>query len=87
MAAINNAVSADGAFIRSARLTLADLCFCCEYALFMRERKRKASLSALQLSPIVNADIESEFPFAIRHFRRLCEHEAFSPDLGPFLQE
>jgi elongation factor 1-gamma len=87
LAAINNAVSADGAFITSARLTLADICFCCEYALFMRERKRKKSLSGLQLSPIVNSDIESDFPFAIGHFRKLCEHEAFSPDLGPFLRE
>ena len=87
LAAINNAVSVDGVFITSGRLTLADICFCCEYALFMRERKRKASLSTLQLPPIVNPDIESEFPLAIGHFRRLCEHAAFSPDLGPFLHE
>ena len=87
LAAVNNAVSVDGAFITNGRLTLADICFCCEYALFMRERKRKKSLSALQLSPIVSLDIETEFPSAITHFRRLCEHEAFSPDLGPFLRE
>ena len=87
LAAINNAVSVDGDFITNGRLTLADICFCCEYALFMRERKRKKSLSALQLSPIVSLDIEAEFPLAVAHFRRLSEHEAFSPDLGSFLQE
>ena len=84
---INRALSGGNTFILGEKLTLADICFCCEYALFMREGKRTKTLSDLGLSPIVNSKIKSTFPFAIEHFTKLSEHEAFAPDLERFLEE
>ena len=85
MSGINSALATEKEFITNSRLTLVDICFCCEYALFKREGRRKGSLSTLGLSCIASAEGETEFPLAAAHFRKLCEHEAFAPDLGPFL--
>jgi glutathione S-transferase len=84
---INRTLSGENAFIMGDRLTLADICFCCEYALFLREGKRTKALSALGLQPMVGPKIQSIFPFAVEHFSKLCVHEAFAPDLGPFLAQ
>ena len=84
---INRALSEGNTFILGEKLTLADICFCCEYALFMREGKRTKALADLGLSPIVDPKIRSTFPFAIEHFTKLSEHEAFAPDLERFLED
>jgi elongation factor 1-gamma len=69
---------------RGAHLTLADICFATEIALFSGERGSADLLHRLGL-PLLLDDVSEAFPRALSHFERLCAHEAFAPDLGRYL--
>lgn len=84
MSGIDKGLAPDRAFLVGDRVTLADICFVCEYALFLREAQHRSALAPLGLEPIMADSPASRFPRAIAHFHRLCRHEAFAPDLGPF---
>ena len=83
MSAIDSALTSDAAFLVSDQVTLADICFACEYAMFSREAKRGEILSGIGAQPIT-FETAARFPRAIGHFEQLCQHKAFSPDLRGF---
>lgn len=83
MSGINKALGSGAAFLVSDQVTLADICFVCEYALFSRERKLGDTLPGIGVQPIT-FESSAQFPRAVSHFEQLCQHEAFSPDLREF---
>lgn len=80
MSAIDNSLTSNAAFLVSDQVTLADICFACEYAMFSREGKSGDTLSDIGVQPITS-ESSVRFPRAISHFEKLCRHDAFSPDL------
>jgi glutathione S-transferase len=68
-------------------VTLADICFAAELALFMNEHARAAQLNARGLNKILHAGIRNEYPRVFAHFDRLVEHEHFRPDLKPYVEK
>ena len=86
MRGIERALSSGTQFIASDRLSLADICFVAELALFMRETMYRDQLQALGVELIFEDRSEDTYPKAIAHFERLCRHEAFKPDVEPYLQ-
>jgi len=66
-------------------ITLADICFVCELTLFSREKALHRKLAAQDLAPIVGED--NTYPSAMAHYRRLVTHEAFAPDVAPYLEK
>jgi glutathione S-transferase len=87
MAGINSALSAGRGLIVGDRLTLADVCFVAEFALFHNEKPRARDLKKRGLEPILSGGLDERFPRAMTHFRRLAEHPAFAPDVIPYLQK
>jgi elongation factor 1-gamma len=84
-AGIGQALAPDRAFLVGDGVTLADICFACELALFSNERLRHAELAKHGLEPILYPEVEREFTRAFEHFARLRRHPAFAPDLEPYL--
>jgi glutathione S-transferase len=68
-------------------ITLADICFAAELALFMNEHARVEQLNRLGLDKILHAGVRSEYHLAFAHFDRLVAHEHFRPDLGPYVEK
>jgi glutathione S-transferase len=68
-------------------ITLADICFAAELALFMNEYARAAQLSERGLGKILHAGIWDEYPLVFAHFARLLDHEHFGPDLRPYVEK
>ncbi|WPG41552.1 glutathione S-transferase family protein [Variovorax sp. EBFNA2] len=66
------------------RVSLADICFACELALFHNELGRSDALSALGKAPLLDSARE-RFPRAMAHFDRLANDPAFAPEFGPYL--
>jgi len=87
MAGINSALSAGRGFIVGDRLTLADVCFVAELALFHNEKPRARDLKKRGLEPILSDNLEERFADAMGHFARLAKHPAFAPDVIPYLEK
>jgi glutathione S-transferase len=87
MTGINDALSADREFIVGDRLTLADVCFVAEFALFHNEKPRAQELKKRGLDPILNGKVDEQFPDAIAHFARLSKYPAFVPDVVPYMEK
>src|SRR5579863_6602439 len=87
MAGINSALSAGRGFIVGDRLTLADVCFVAELALFHNEKPRARDLKKRGLEPILSENLEERFADAMAHFARLAKHPAFAPDVIPYLEK
>ncbi len=68
-------------------ISLADICFVAELALFFNEKARSGELLKKGLEPILHAGIDAEFPHAFAHFARLSKHAAFAPDVEPYLKK
>ena len=83
---IEHALAPPRRYLVGENLTLADICFAAELALLFQERTQLAALGRLGLAPIT-AEIESQSPRAMSHYRSLCQHPAFAPDLGPYLEK
>jgi elongation factor 1-gamma len=69
------------------RLSLADICFAAELALFMNEHARAAQLDGHGLDKILHLTVRNEYPLTFAHFDRLVEHEHFRPDLKPYVEK
>ena len=80
MSAIDSALDSNAMFLVNNQITLADVCFACEYAMFSREGRNSESLSDVGVQPIT-FESTARFSRAIGHFEKLRRHEAFSPDL------
>ncbi|WP_426434717.1 glutathione S-transferase [Bradyrhizobium genosp. P] len=68
-------------------ITLADICFAAELALFMNEHGRAEQLRERGLDRILHPGVQDEYPLAFAHFARLVEHEHFLPDLKPYVDK
>jgi elongation factor 1-gamma len=84
-AGINQALSPDREFLVGDSITIADICFVAELCLFFNEKKNVGVLEKKELTPILHAQVNDEFPHAFAHFARLCTHPAFAPDVEPYL--
>jgi glutathione S-transferase len=82
---IEQALAPARAFLVGDALTLADIVFAAEIALFSAERASHHVLSEAALTPLYGEDLREAYSRALAHFARLCAHEAFAPDLGPYL--
>jgi glutathione S-transferase len=68
-------------------ISLADICFAAELALFMNEHARSAQLNERGLDKILHAGVRNDYPRVFAHFDRLINHEHFSPDLKPYVEK
>jgi glutathione S-transferase len=68
-------------------ISLADICFAAELALFMNEYARAEQLSKRGLDKILHAGVRDEYPLMFAHFARLVDHEHFRPDLKPYVEK
>lgn len=82
---IERALAPDKRFLCGDGLTLADICFVAELTLFSREKACHTILSKRGLKPIVPDTLSSSHALAAAHYDKLCRHEAFVPDLAPYL--
>ncbi len=87
MARINSALSAGRGFIVGDGLTLADVCYVAELALFHNEKPRSQDLKKRGLEPILSEKVDEQFPDAMAHFARLSKHPAFAPDVNPYMEK
>ena len=85
---ISRALLPERHFLVGGGLTLADICFVAELALFSNERARTQALEKQNLSPILD-DMRNDAAYAraFAHFDRLRIHPAFAPDVEPYLQK
>ena len=86
-AGIEQALSSRRGALVGSDITLADICFAAELALFMNEHARSAQLNERGLGKILHAGVGDEYPLAFAHFARLVEHEHFKPDLKPYVEK
>jgi elongation factor 1-gamma len=84
---VNEALSPDREFLVGENISLADICFVAELALFFNEKARSSELEKKGLEPILDAGVDAKFPRAFAHFSRLRKHPAFAPDMEPYLKK
>jgi elongation factor 1-gamma len=84
-AGIDQALAVERRFLVGADVSLADICFACELALFSNENLRHAELEGRGCAAILNSAIRAEFSRVFAHFARLRTHPAFAPDMEPYL--
>jgi glutathione S-transferase len=88
LAGVEQALAPDRGYLVGDTLTLADVVFAAELALFSAERASHRALGVAALPPLWDeAALRETYPRALAHFARLCAHEAFAPDLGPYLEK
>lgn len=87
MAGINQALLSDREYLVGDNISLADICFVAELALFFNEGARPGELTKKGLEPILHPAVDSEYPRAFVHFARLRKHPAFAPDVEPYLKK
>jgi glutathione S-transferase len=68
-------------------ISLADICFAAELALFMNEHARVVQLKERGLDKILHPGIRNDYPLVFAHFARLVDHEHFRPDLKPYVEK
>lgn len=73
-------------FIAGDTLTLADIAFVCEFALFALERHESAKLAKVNCEPLFD-NVATECERAHEHIKFLLAEPAFLPDLTPFFDD
>jgi elongation factor 1-gamma len=68
-------------------ISLADICFATELALFMNEHQRADKLKARGLERILHRHVDRDYPHMTAHFARLLQHENFKADLEPYVRK
>jgi glutathione S-transferase len=88
LAGISRALLPERRFLVGDEITLADICFVAELALFSNERTRRSALVPKGLSPVLD-EVRSDEAYAraFAHFDRLRTHPAFAPDVEPYLEK
>lgn len=81
---IEAALAPDRDVLVGDQISLADICFACELALFHNEGPRSAALEGIGRAAILPGARE-QFPLSFAHLDRLVAHPAFAPDLGPYM--
>src|SRR5271170_6184443 len=87
LAGINQALSPERKFLVGDNVSIADICFVCELALFFNEKARSGDLVKKGFDPILHPGIDAEYPRAFAHLAALREHPAFAPDVEPYLKK
>jgi glutathione S-transferase len=87
LAGINQALLPEREFLVGNNISIADICFVAELALFFNEKARSGELLKRGLEPILHAGIDAEYRRAFSHFSRLSKHPAFAPDVEPYLKK
>lgn len=87
MGGTERALMHTGTHLMGDALSLADLCFVAEFALFQNERLHAPLLRAAGREPILDASLATRWPRALAHFELLSAHAAFAPDVQLFLRE
>src|SRR5271154_2454542 len=87
LAGINQALSPERKFLVGDNVSIADICFVCELALFFNEKARSGDLVKKGFDPILHPGIDAEYPRAFAHLSALREHPAFAPDVEPYLKK
>ena len=83
---IERALSPDRRVLVGDDISLADICFATELALFMNEHQRADRLKARGLAKILHPQVDRDYPRMTAHFARLLQHEHFKADLEPYVQ-
>lgn len=81
LSGIDHALKPDRSYLVGNAMTLADICFVCDLAVFANERSYTSVLSLAGLEAIAHAGLASTYPLAFLHFSTLCLDPAFEPDL------
>ncbi|MCP1849445.1 MULTISPECIES: glutathione S-transferase family protein [unclassified Bradyrhizobium] len=68
-------------------ISIADICFAAELALFMNEHARTEQLQKQGLAKILHPGVQDEYPLMFAHFGRLIAHEHVRPDLKPYVEK
>ena len=68
-------------------ISLADICFATEFALFYNEHTRGQQLKEQGLSRILHRGVRDEYPRMMGHFEMLLQHEHFAADLRPYVDK
>jgi elongation factor 1-gamma len=84
---LEQALSSQQGTLVGSDISLADICFAAELALFMNEHARAAQLKARGLDKILHAGVLNDYPLVFAHFARLVDHEHFRPDLKPYVEK
>ena len=84
---IDQALAPERRFLVGDELTLADIVFATELALFSAERAHREKREQAGLVALYDPSLRADFPRAWSHFTRLCAHEAFALELGPYLEK
>jgi glutathione S-transferase len=85
---ISRALLPERGFLVGGAVTLADICFVSEIALFSNERARRDVLGPRGLSEVLDAvRKDAGYAPAFAHFDRLGRHPAFAPDVQPYLEK
>ncbi|MDA0238111.1 MAG: glutathione binding-like protein [Proteobacteria bacterium] len=84
---LDRALSPSRSYLVGDSLSIADICVVSELALFFRGASDDETLRTLGLEPITGPVIDERYPLAMNHFRTLCQHEAFAPDVLPYLKK
>jgi elongation factor 1-gamma len=84
---LEQALSAQRKTLVGEQISLADICFAAELALFTNEQARAAQLNERGLDRILHDGVRNEYPLVFAHFDRLIDHEQFRPDLKPYVEK
>ena len=87
LAGIERGLAPNRAYLVGETVTLADICFVAEIALFSNEKAQAERLADNGFEPIFHAAGEAAYPRALAHFTTLSEHEAFAPDVQPYMDK
>jgi glutathione S-transferase len=84
---IEQALSPDREFLVGESVSIADICFAAELALFFNEKARPSELTKIAVQPILHGGVDTEYPRAFAHFDKLRKHAAFAPEMEPYLKK
>jgi glutathione S-transferase len=84
---IEQALSGPREWLVGSDVSLADICFATELALFNNEHLRSRELSERGLEKVLHQRVQEEYPRLTTHFERLVAHEKFKPDIEPHMRK
>ena len=74
-------------YIVGNQLTLADICFFCEYALFSREQIKPRTNKSKKWNSVLSTLNNDNFTKAVAHYNKLRNIPAFSKDSNEYLKK
>ena len=87
LSGIDRGLTPDREHLVGDHVTLADICFVAEIALFSNEKAQAKLLADNGLDLVFHEGMTDEYPKAVAHFAKLSEHEAFAPEVKPYLEK